>query len=61
MECVRLDYTGPFPVRSTPAGRCLARGFYLQVGHPMFLSLAHTEQDIEDTILAVRNSVAEVT
>jgi glutamate-1-semialdehyde aminotransferase len=40
---------------------CLARGCYLQLGHPMFLSLAHTEQDIADTIAAVRESVAEVT
>ena len=40
---------------------CLARGFYLHPGHPMFLSLSHTEQDIDDTIAAVQQCVAEVT
>ena len=39
---------------------CLARGFYLHPGHPMFLSLAHSEQDIEDTIVAVEESIADL-
>ena len=39
---------------------CLARGFYLHPGHPMFLSLAHSEQDIEDTIVAVQESIADL-
>lgn len=39
---------------------CLRRGFYLHPGHPMFLSLAHTEQDIDGTIEAFRQSVADV-
>ena len=29
-------------------------------GHPMFLSLAHSEQDIEDTIVAVEESIADL-
>ena len=37
---------------------CLARGFYLHPGHPMFLSLSHTAEDVEDTIAAVRESIA---
>jgi glutamate-1-semialdehyde aminotransferase len=36
------------------------RGFYVHPGHVMFLSLAHTEQDVENTIAAVRESVAEM-
>jgi len=39
---------------------CLRRGFYLHPSHPMFLSLAHSEQDIEDTIAAVAESIAEL-
>lgn len=39
---------------------CLARGFYLHPGHPMFLSLSHTEDDIEDTIMAVQESIADL-
>lgn len=39
---------------------CLARGFYLHPSHPMFLSLSHTEQDIEDTIVAVQESMADL-
>jgi glutamate-1-semialdehyde aminotransferase len=39
---------------------CLARGFYLHPGHPMFFSLAHTEKDIEKTIAAVRESIADL-
>jgi glutamate-1-semialdehyde aminotransferase len=39
---------------------CLARGFYLHPGHPMFLSLSHTEADIEATIAAVGESIAEL-
>ena len=38
---------------------CLARGYYLHPTHPMFLSLAHTEADIEDTIAAVGEAIAE--
>lgn len=36
----------------------LKQGYYLHPGHPMFLSLAHTEQDIEDTIAAVSRAIA---
>lgn len=36
---------------------CLARGHYLHPSHPMFLSLAHTEADIEATIAAVAEAV----
>ena len=39
---------------------CLARGFYLHPTHPMFLSLAHTEVDIEQTIEAIRESIADL-
>jgi glutamate-1-semialdehyde 2,1-aminomutase len=39
---------------------CLARGFYLHPGHPMFLSLSHTEEDIEATISAVGDAIAEL-
>jgi glutamate-1-semialdehyde aminotransferase len=39
---------------------CLRRGFYLHPGHVMFLSLAHTEADIDATIRAVEESVAEL-
>jgi glutamate-1-semialdehyde 2,1-aminomutase len=39
---------------------CLARGFYLHPGHPMFLSLSHTEEDIENTIVAVQESIADL-
>ena len=35
----------------------LRKGFYLHPGHPMFLSLAHTQQDIEETITAVQESI----
>jgi len=38
----------------------LARGYYLHPGHPMFFCLTHTEQDIEATIAAVRESIAEL-
>ncbi|MCC5828020.1 MAG: aminotransferase class III-fold pyridoxal phosphate-dependent enzyme [Phycisphaeraceae bacterium] len=37
----------------------LHRGFYLHPGHAMFISLAHTERDIEDTISAVEQSIAD--
>ena len=40
---------------------CLARGVYLHPTHPMFLSLAHTEDDILATIDAVRESIADLT
>ena len=36
---------------------CLKRGIYLHPGHAMFLSLAHTEEDIDNTIAAVRDSL----
>lgn len=39
---------------------CLARGFHLHPGHPMFLSLSHTEEDIENTIAAVEEAVADL-
>ncbi|MDE2698542.1 MAG: hypothetical protein OXI23_06705 [Gemmatimonadota bacterium] len=39
---------------------CLARGYYLHPSHPMFLSLAHTEADIEDTIEAVREAIGDL-
>lgn len=38
----------------------LRRGFYVHPGHVMFLSLSHTMQDVEETIAAVRESVAEM-
>ena len=58
----------PTPVMSEEdKPRCIAmlqgvlgRGFYLHPGHPMFLSLAHTTQDIEDTIEAVARSITEL-
>jgi glutamate-1-semialdehyde aminotransferase len=39
----------------------LKRGHYLHPGHVMFLSLAHTEEDVKQTIQAVREACAEVT
>ena len=39
---------------------CLARGFHLPPSHPMFLSLSHTEEDIENTIVAVEESIADL-
>ena len=39
---------------------CLARGYYLHPNHPMFFSLPHTEEDIEDTIVAVQESIADL-
>jgi len=39
--------------------RCLCRGVYLHHNHGMFLSLAHTEEDIDRTIAVVRDSLAE--
>ena len=39
---------------------CLARGYYLHPNHPMFFSLSHTEEDIEDTIVAVQESIADL-
>jgi glutamate-1-semialdehyde 2,1-aminomutase len=66
----KLKGTGPMPTpRMEEEDRdrciamlqgCLARGFYLHPGHPMFLSLAHSEQDIEDTIVAVEESIADL-
>lgn len=40
---------------------CLARGAYLPPGHPLFLSLAHTEEDIEHTIQIVEDAAGDVT
>ena len=66
----RLTGTGPMPtpiMEEEDKDRCiamlqgcLARGFYLHPGHPMFLTLSHTEQDIEDTIAAVQESIADL-
>ncbi len=39
---------------------CLRRGFYLHPSHPMFLSLSHTEADIDATVEAVRESIADL-
>lgn len=38
----------------------LGRGYYLHPGHPMFLSLSHTEEDVDGTIRAVEESIAEL-
>ena len=66
----RLSGLGPMPKPNVVEGDrdrciamlqgCLARGFYLHPGHPMFLSLSHTEDDIEDTIMAVQESIADL-
>jgi glutamate-1-semialdehyde 2,1-aminomutase len=40
---------------------CLAKGQYLHPTHPWFLSLSHTEVDIDATIAAVSEAVGEVT
>ena len=66
----RLTGTGPMPtpvIEEEDKDRCiamlqgcLARGFYLHPMHPMFLTLSHTEQDIEDTITAVQESIADL-
>ena len=66
----RLTGTGPMPtpvMESEDKERCLAmlqgclaRGYYLHPGHPMFLSLSHTEEDIENTIAAVQDSIADL-
>ena len=40
--------------------RCIARRYNLHPGHPMFLCLAHSEQDIEDTIVAVQESITNL-
>jgi glutamate-1-semialdehyde 2,1-aminomutase len=66
----RLSGLGPMPRPNITEGErdrciamlqgCLARGFYLHPGHPMFLTLAHTEQDIEDTIAAVADSIRDL-
>ena len=39
---------------------CLARGFYLHPTHPMFLTLSHSARDIDDTIIAVQESIADL-
>ncbi len=39
---------------------CLARGAYIPPGHPLFLSLAHTEEDIEETIQIVSDAAQDV-
>jgi glutamate-1-semialdehyde aminotransferase len=66
----RLVGLGPMPtpvVKDEDKDRCVAvlrgclkRGIYLHPGHAMFLSLSHTEQDIERTIQAVHDSLAEL-
>ncbi len=66
----RLSGLGPMPTPNiveedrerciTMLQGCLARGFYLHPSHPMFLSLSHTEADIEATISAVRESIADL-
>ena len=66
----RLSGPGPMPIpdmKDDDRDRCiamlqgcLARGFYLHPGHPMFLSLSHTETDIENTIVAVQESIADL-
>lgn len=67
----RLRGTGPMPtpiMENDDKDRCiamlqgcLARGFYLHPSHPMFLSLSHTEEDIDNTIKAVEESIADAT
>jgi len=39
---------------------CLARGAYIPPGHPLFLSLAHTEEDIEETIQIMADAAQDV-
>ena len=39
--------------------RCLDRGHYLHPTHPWYLSLAHTEPDIDSTIEAVEASLSD--
>ena len=39
---------------------CLARGYNLHPGYPMFLCLAHSEHDMEDTIVAVQVSITDL-
>lgn len=39
---------------------CLRRGLYLQLGQAMFVCLAHTEADIDYTVNAVAESIAEI-
>jgi len=58
----------PTPVVSDPPDErvmkmirgALARGHYLHYAHPWFLSLSHTEADIESTIEAVSESLADL-
>jgi glutamate-1-semialdehyde aminotransferase len=37
---------------------CLSKGHYLHPTHPWFLSLAHTEEDIDTTVAAIEESIA---
>ncbi len=39
---------------------CLARGAYIPPSHPLFLTLAHTEEDIEETIQIVADAARDV-
>ena len=39
---------------------CLEKGHYLHPTHPWFLSLAHTEQDIDSTVSAVKEAIATI-
>ena len=66
----RLTGLGPMPTPVTDeADRervtallqgCLARGVYLPPGHPLFLSLSHTPEVIEQTIDVVAEAAAAV-
>lgn len=66
----RLTGMGPMPTPVTDAKDqervsallqgCLARGAYIPPSHPLFLSLSHTEADIENTIQIVADAAAAV-
>ena len=66
----RLTGMGPMPTPVTDAEDqarvsallqgCLARGAYIPPSHPLFLSLSHTEADIENTIQIVADAAADV-
>ena len=67
----RLTGLGPMPTPVTDEADkervtsmlqgCLARGVYLPPGHPLFLSLSHTPEIIEQTIDTVAEAAAAVT
>ncbi len=66
----RLTGLGPMPTPVTDEADkervtsmlqgCLARGVYLPPGHPLFLSLSHTPEIIEQTIDTVAEAAAAV-